>query len=310
MRQEPEVRRRRCSLTPSAEGLESRGLLTGGAGSLFAVMPATFASPGATVEVPFTIARDEFHAPRGTFQIGLDVSSAQGNPMIASVDNASGRVLHRATHATYDPSVSAKLNGKTTTSAAIATVTVGPHATAYAVRIVGDNQTDGGANVGFYLPGDANGDGVVDQSDIKTIKADMGAKYGASNYSIDADPDRDGVINRNDLRIAERNLGVSTKVLPTAVIHPQVGAVDAHTQTASGPSLTYVGTTTPNAVVTFQDQQTPGSPTIGGAADGSGNVNIPVKLTSGWNIFKVTIKDEFGQQISGVQLPVQYKPQT
>jgi hypothetical protein len=309
MRQDQDFSRRRArSTSPRVESLEPRGLLTGGAGSLFAVMPANFAAPGATVELPFTIARDEFHAPHTTFQLGVDLSSQTGSPMIISVDHTNGRMLHKAQHTQYDPSVSAKLGGKTTTSGAIVPVAVGTRPTTYDLRIVGDGQKDGGANVGFYLPGDANGDGVVTQSDINTIKADMGSKYGDSKFSLDADPDRDGVINRNDLRIAQRNLGVSTTVLPTAVIHPQTGAVDAHNQSVSGSKLTYIGNATPNATVTFQNQQVPGSPPVAGAADASGNVSVTTPLSAGWNVFKVTIKDEFGQEISGVQLPVQYRP--
>lgn len=291
-----------------AELLESRNLMTGGAGSLFAVIPATIPSAGATIEVPFTIANSEFTAPKHSFKLGLDISAQSGTPTIMSVDSGGSgpRVLHVASHAKYDPTVSAKLNGKTLTSAALVPVTVNAKPGSYGVRVTASSQETGNINVGFYLPGDANGDGTVDKSDVNTIRTDMGAKFGDAKYSIDADTNRDGVINRQDIKVAQGNLGAHTIVNPLVTLAPDTTAIDSHTQTTTQGTMPYTGTATPGATVTMTDTQNPQVTPISTVADTSGKISFVAHLTPGWNIYQVKVKDTFGQQISGTQLPLKY----
>jgi hypothetical protein len=291
-----------------AELLESRDLLTGGVGSLFAVIPATVPNAGSTVDIPFTLAADQFHAPRGHFTLGIDVSAVSGSPMIVSVDNAQLRTLHRATHAQYDPIVSAKLAGRTQTSAAVVDVALSQHLTHDAVRITEDPGSSGFLRLGFYLPGDINGDGTVTRADIQAIQSSMGARYGDPRYSIDADSNRDGLISKNDVTIARRNLGVRTTVTPVFTLSPDPAAgINSHTGLTTVQNLTFVGTATPGATIVL-DQQQAAVPPVGGSADASGNVRIVAHLSAGINTFKATMTDEFGQKTTLMTLPVRYQP--
>jgi MYXO-CTERM domain-containing protein len=64
------------------------------------------------------------------------------------------------------------------------------------------------ADLGFnvvVLPGDANGDGVVDASDYIILKQHMGATTGAG--ASDGDFDKDGTVNWTDLQILMANFG-------------------------------------------------------------------------------------------------------
>ena len=73
----------------------------------------------------------------------------------------------------------------------------------YTVQVKGLDHTSGQYLLGFYLPGDANGDGTVNKTDITTIKSLVGDTATNSNYSFDADVNRDAIINRQDVKLAE-----------------------------------------------------------------------------------------------------------
>jgi hypothetical protein len=295
-------------IVPLLENLEQRGLLASGAANVIAVIPATVASPGGSVEVPFAISRTEFRAPKGRILIGIDISAQNGSPTIVSVDNARGSVLHTASHATYDPSVS-KLLGKTTTSAALATVSlpIANQASQYAVRVQETDPSSGPLRLGFFLPGDANGDGIVDRNDIKAIRTAMGSHYGDAKYSISADADRDGKIDQKDLRYAQRNLGVRTVVTPVFTLVPDTTYIDPRHQLSSQSTLNFSGTATPGATITLEQQQSQ-VPRIGTTADSSGHFQIAARLAAGLNTFVGTMTDQFGQHLTMQTMPVYYEP--
>lgn len=56
-------------------------------------------------------------------------------------------------------------------------------------------------------PGDANGDGVVDENDYNYVSQRVGATYGSSNYDYQADFNRDGIIDQADLNIVDLFMG-------------------------------------------------------------------------------------------------------
>lgn len=56
-------------------------------------------------------------------------------------------------------------------------------------------------------PGDANGDGVVDNDDIAYVKARINKTRGEDGYDVNADFNRDGVVDENDLDIVKLFLG-------------------------------------------------------------------------------------------------------
>jgi len=59
----------------------------------------------------------------------------------------------------------------------------------------------------FGDPGDANGDGVVNEDDYNYVSARLGAVYGDANYVYKADFNRDGVISEADLDIVTLFMG-------------------------------------------------------------------------------------------------------
>ena len=57
------------------------------------------------------------------------------------------------------------------------------------------------------LPGDLNGDGVVDESDVELFKLALGSAIGHANYNPAADLDADGRVTLNDLRLLRSMMG-------------------------------------------------------------------------------------------------------
>jgi hypothetical protein len=158
------------------------------------------------------------------------------------------------------------------------------------------------------LPGDANGDGVVNHADNVVIHAALGSKVGDKRYDFDADVNRDGRITPRDLLLARRNDGVATTLLPTiSVVHDPSAIVDPRRRITNDPDLTFTGTATPGASITFDAV---GSPAAGQATttDASGHYAVVEPLTPGVNSFVVTSTDAFGQVISGPTMPIVYQP--
>src|SRR5487761_2780002 len=93
--------RRDTRLNP--EMLESRALLTGGAGNTFAVMSGTIAKPGQVDVLKFTVDTTHFHIPKGRFQLGVDGAKDPAStlsPQISAITAPSGHRLP-LTHGIY-----------------------------------------------------------------------------------------------------------------------------------------------------------------------------------------------------------------
>jgi hypothetical protein len=301
--------RRRTQAQPRAEALESRSLLTGGTGNTLAIIPATISQPGGTAVVSFTIDPKLFTAPKGAFALGIDVAPAGSStvqPYIKSVNNPQNQIIPQAFHSIYNPHLSHGAVARGVGTRAVLTpVVVDPTKTlTYSVTIQGQNHTSGNVLVGFYLPGDATGDGVVDQSDIAAIKAALHSRAGQNNYNFDADANRDGRIGSIDLAYAEQNLGVSTTVSPviSANLNAYTGGGVWGNSTVN-TTAQYTGSTTPNATITYHEANglVPDNTTT---ADGSGNYTITVPLARGSNTFQVSSTDGFGQTITGSIQPI------
>jgi large repetitive protein len=72
------------------------------------------------------------------------------------------------------------------------------------------------------LTGDTDGDGFVTKTDQKTVKADLGATAGSSNYNVNADVNGDGIVNSTDLALLQLD---KTKKIQTKVIKLIAGKV-------------------------------------------------------------------------------------
>jgi hypothetical protein len=303
-------RRRRAALNP--EILEDRCLMTFGAGSMFAVMPGT-ATAGKASQVSFTIDPSHFTLPKGKFELGIDVTPASGStvkPVILTVVDSSGRPI-RTTHSVYDPKVQRNNTsaGKYTT-AVIAEVGFSkkgsPAPATYTVDVMAQGTTSGNYLLGFYLPGDANGDGVIDQTDIKKIKAELRTNANATNYTFDADSNRDGKISMSDVQIAEQNMGVKTTINPTisANLDPTNDPGLSQGVVKSSP-IHYTGVATSGATIVYQGTNQGDKP-VSTVTDASGKYSLNVPVDKGENVFKVSSHDAFQQSISGTITPVTY----
>jgi hypothetical protein len=291
-------------------------------------MPGNIATAGADSSIPIKIDPALFTAPQsGKITLGVDVVAVQPpaatantsnipvttvKPEVVSVTDGSGRIIP-IQHTRYDAKI-ARANhlGNSPTSAILMTLKVpasGQAPSSYTVHVKGMGGSTGQYLAGFYLPGDTNGDGVVNKTDITTIKTLLGDNATNKNYNFDADVNRNGMINRQDLRLAQGNLGAATKVSPVASVNLDPASDPSLDRTTSFSTVHFAGKVTPGASVTFANNSNKGATTTV-TADTTGAYNIMVPLVNGSNTFTVTTQDGFGQSISGNISPVVYKPPT
>ena len=306
----------------SAESLESRELLTGGAGDTFAVVPAAITTAGQTTTVKFTIDGSHWTIPKNTLALGIDVVANTGStvqPLIGSVNNPNGTRVSPMFHSIYDPKLlkAGQTSGIDTTAVLTELHLKRGWQTSpqtFSVTVSGMNKTTGSFLLGFYLPGDANGDGVVDKTDVKTVKSEMGAHSitTGTKYTFDADANRDGHITSLDLKYTNMNLGVKTTISPV---------VSANIDQSTDPLLTsgtttndyviFTGAATPSASLSFQDAAAPSAAPVGTTADNStGDYSVTLPLVSGSNTYQITSLDAFGQSIQGSLAAVNYQTNT
>ena len=86
--------------------------------------------------------------------------------------------------------------------------------------VSGTDPQNGGSTTGISrvlftvaktIPGDVNGDGVVDCSDIAVVKAVFGMKTGQQSFDIRADVNSDGIVDIRDLSFVSQHLAARTK---------------------------------------------------------------------------------------------------
>lgn len=99
------------------------------------------------------------------------------------------------------------LTGATTTSPTFTPLVVGTHSFSLTVN---DGQADSApASVMITvepIPGDLNGDGKVDCSDLAIIKASFGKRRAQSGYNAKADTNNDGIVDVRDLAFVSQKL--------------------------------------------------------------------------------------------------------
>ncbi len=311
---QPQPRRKTVTrLQP--EQLESRELLTGGAGDTFAIIPGEITKPNQPAVVKFTIDPTHFTIPKGKFTLGVDIvkdPTSTLKPMIGAVDNANGIAVMGVKHSTYAAKLpSTAVRSGSATSAVLTPIQMdskNPNGTVtYSVKVKGLQGTTGKFLLGFYLPGDANGDGKVNSTDLATIKKEVGLTGGTTNYSFDADSNRDGRIGMNDMTIAKQNMGVSTTISPTITANLDPASVTTMTaRVTTARVVHFMGTTTPGAAVKYAEIAGLSQP-VATTADSKGAYNVYATLGDGSNTFKVTTLDAFGQSISGTIAPVTFQ---
>ncbi|APW59132.1 dockerin type I domain-containing protein [Paludisphaera borealis] len=307
-----ELPRKRRQSTFSVDLLEDRTVMSAGMGSTFAIVPGTIAAAGQISTVQVKIDPSYFTGGKGgKLVVGVDVAadpSSTAKPEIVSIRAEGSRRPLSVQHSVYSQSIVKSKSLSTPVSSAITSTLTVPKAgqgpATYLVDVKGLSSTTGNYLLGFYLPGDTNGDGTVDQTDIKAIKSEMGAASTSSKYTFDADANRDGKINSADLRIATQNLGAKTTISPVVNVNLDP-ATDGplHSRITSSRLVRFTGAVTPNATVKFAEINN-NSPGATATADATGNYSIMVPLGDGSNTFKVTTADAFGQSITGQISPV------
>lgn len=301
--------RKRARQILGVETMEGRALMTGGVGNTFALMAGSIATAGQATDVSFVVKPGEFTRPGGRVVLGVDVTAqtnSTADPKIASVTPAgqaaaaTGR-RHAATRAV--PTTRTGLS-----SAVLVTLGAGRKSAAaaenYTVKVSGQNNTTGAIVVGFYLPGDADGNGKVEQADYTAVKKLMGKTVASDDYSFDADANRDGVINNADLKYTRINRGAATVVSPvlTANLDPASDTGDSDRITTAS-TVRFSGVATPGATVTYKEVAGR-TPDFTATSDASGNYSMNIDLAVGVNTYRVTSSDGFGQVISGQITPV------
>lgn len=305
-------RRRETQFAP--EALETRSLLTAGAGNTFAIVSGEITKAGQPAAVKFTIDPTHFHLPKGRFTLGIDVASdptAKLVPQISAVSDSKGHPVPHMTHSVYGKHLqSTQVTAGQATSAVLTPVhlnNTNPNAPAtYTVNVKGTGGTTGKFLLGFYLPGDVKGEGKVTQDDVNTVRSALGVQSGSSRYSFDADVNRDGRIAGIDLSTTRQNLGVTTDVSP--VISANLDHADEtmpNDRVLNKPNAHFTGDASPGATVTFTEINNK-SQSVTSTADAQGHYNLYAPLAAGANTFRVTTLDPFGQSITGSIAPVTY----
>jgi len=309
--------RRRPLFRIEPETLEGRLLLTGGAGNTIALTRGNIATVGGSETSAFVIASTHFTVPKGQLTLGVDVVPSTGSTVsarVVAVSKASGRPVPSSGILSAAQAKNAAANPDQFSHAVLATINVPRRAAKFSVghktTIAAQPATNGDYLLGYYLPGDVNGDGKVTQVDINTIKKGIGTTVNDAAYIFDADSNRDGVISKADLKIARKNLGVSTTITPdfTANLDPATDTGEADRITNS-QTVIFSGDAAPGAAIVYAEvnQKTPEIKTT---ASSTGKYTVSIPLAEGTSTFKVSSVDAFGQTISGSIQPVTYTTST
>ena len=246
---------------------------------------------GQTSSVQFKLDPSQFTPGRGgKIVLGIDVAAdpnATVKPEIVSVTNASGRVAASVHHSVYTASIikaqrAAKKGLTPVSSAVLITLPVpkaGQAPAVYTVQVQGQRRPTGSYLVGFYLPGDANGDGTVNSTDLQTMMSELGSTPQASGtkYTFDADTNRDGQISLSDLQVASREPGRDDHRSARSINVNLDPATDGpmHSRITNFNPVRFTGTATPGSTVTFTEINN-NSPGATGTTDSSGNFSIMV----------------------------------
>ena len=129
--------------------------------------------------------------------LGIDVvpdAATDFKPQISSVEDPSGRAIRGTTRAIFNPGVERNRDtGDPRSSAMLVPLTIRRGATpatssTFTVKVTARRTRPAKFLLGFYLPGDANGDGVVDETDVKAVRSALGSTANDAQYSSTPTP--------------------------------------------------------------------------------------------------------------------------
>jgi Bacterial Ig-like domain len=291
---------------PMIEAMEDRVCLTGGVGNTFALVAGEVVTANQPSEVGFTLDPSSFVRPGGKIVLGVDVTAQTNSKVSAKVASVAPKALASQTNAHRAPRAVPTV--RTAGSSAVLATLSSRGGNNYTVKIQGKDNTTGALVVGFYLAGDADGNGIVNKADERIVRGLQGVSVANSKYDFDADANRDGLINRVDLNYTRINRGAKTIISPvlTANLDPASDTGDADRITTK-TDVKFTGVATPGAHITYKEIAGR-APEFSTVADAAGNYTINTTLTPGISTFRVTSIDAFGQTISGQISPVVVQP--
>ena len=142
--------------------------------------------------------------------------------------------------------------------------------------------------VNFSLVGDVQGDGVVNQADVKAIRSRLGVGEKGPRYLPGADSIPNNRIGPLDLRLAVLNLHARTSLNPLSLSATTVQS------SGTGPLANLVVQSKPGTSVTLTERGVAQT----SVADHSGKATFGAGLLTGTNTFDVVATDSFGQRVT------------
>jgi len=266
--------------------------------------PATFATSFGDVTTPGTVAGatvgvDPLRvAGRRTTILGLTAAPNPGstlNPVVAAASGAEGQRLAFRKGSRYYAGLNEGGRGYVKDG----------QAGALTAGVTGLSKTTGPFTLAADLPGDVNGDGVVNYTDELLFAKAFPSIRGEAKYNPADDFNHNGFVGQGDARLLLRNLTPVEPPRPLTVdlrLYPGQ-QIEGHRPSNSGgvtpfQTITILGHTTPGSFV-FVDGGL-GNYKFNGSvvpADPAGNFSVGGMNTQGINNFEFLIVDPRGDQI-------------
>ncbi len=240
-------RRSRAAVSPAVESLEGRELMSLAVpANTIGIESGDVSAPRQVAAVPVEIPASSLTQGRSSTMYGITVGPLPGStlaPRITGVIGANGKALPVHLGAPFTPN-----HGQ-----AFAYVPVsqpGP----LTVLVAGNKETTGTFNVLVTLPGNINGTGSVNITDVQSFPPAYTSNINTAYYKPSADANRNGYIGIGDAKFLERNLPLPGPEKPLLL---QIGLGD-HEQVYP-PQGSNSGGETYHSEVTIQGRTTPGS---------------------------------------------------
>ncbi len=231
----PTARKYRVRIDMALEHLERREVMTTATVIPFASLPGQITAPGQSAQVVLHLGAGQLRSDRATsVLVGFYAEPAPGSsvaPQITEVGGAMGRQTPFAVPP-RSPSPPSKALFLTEV------VPLSDRPEDLVVRVSGLNSNTGNFTVRAFLPGDSNGDGTVDGTDLARVQAAYRTAAGQSNFDPQSDFNVDGHVGCIDRRVTQVNQGAHIAPAPVvAAAIPNPAPAPPPSPPAPAPSV-------------------------------------------------------------------------